>query len=77
MACPQLILQNQLNWIKSCHRLVIRPFRKAHITRGSDRELEHLKLYLLKIARLDSLASLRHSRWEGYIRDELRSLHDQ
>ena len=34
-------------------------------------ELLMLKIYLLKIARLESLKSLRHSRWEDYIKQEL------
>jgi hypothetical protein len=33
-----------------------------------------LKIYLLKIAELESLSELRHSRWESYIQEELRSL---
>ncbi len=57
--------------------LVIRPFRKAHLTRATDRELERLELYLLKIAPLESLAGLRHSRWEAHVRGELRSLEEQ
>ncbi len=47
------------------------------MTRDTDTELERLKLYLLKIAPLPSLAGLRHSRWERHIADELRSLRDQ
>jgi ubiquitin-like domain-containing CTD phosphatase 1 len=44
--------------------LVIRPYRKAHLRRGTDRELLYLSAYLSKIARLDSLAQLDH-RWGG------------
>lgn len=40
--------------------LVIRPYRKAHLRRGTDRELLYLSAYLSKIARLDSLAELNH-----------------
>jgi len=47
---------------------------QAHLTRSTDRELLYLKLYLLKIAELDSLSTLRHSRWESYIADELRAV---
>jgi len=57
--------------------LVIRPFRKAHQTRDTDKELLHLRLYLLKIAALPDLSGLRHSQWERYIKHELRSLYDQ
>lgn len=54
--------------------LVIRPFRHAHRTRYTDKELLHLRIYLLKIAPLTSLKSLRHSKWEGYIQEELQEL---
>ncbi|GFR41728.1 hypothetical protein Agub_g2479 [Astrephomene gubernaculifera] len=47
--------------------LVIRPFRKAHLTRGSDRELLGLTAYLAAIAPLASLEGLDHSRWEKYL----------
>lgn len=40
--------------------LVIRPFKKAHLTRATDRELLYLTAYLQKIAALDSLAGLNH-----------------
>ncbi|EFJ40041.1 hypothetical protein VOLCADRAFT_108373 [Volvox carteri f. nagariensis] len=52
--------------------LVIRPFRKAHLTRGSDRELLGLMAYLAAIAPLDSLEELDHSRWERYIEKHKR-----
>ncbi|GIL65800.1 hypothetical protein Vafri_19425 [Volvox africanus] len=52
--------------------LVIRPFRKAHLTRGSDRELLGLKSYLEAIAPLDSLEELDHSRWERYLEKQQR-----
>ncbi len=51
--------------------LVIRPFRKAHLTRDTDRELFKLKVYLLKIARLESLARLNHRKWENYAAREI------
>lgn len=50
------------------------PCRRAHLNRHTDKELLHLKIYLLKIAKMDSLASLKHKRWERHIADELRSL---
>lgn len=43
--------------------LVIRPFRKAHRTRGTDRELVGLTRYLAAIAPLASLEHLDHGRW--------------
>lgn len=55
---------------KKC-RLVIRPFRKAHTTRDTDKELVFLKQYLLLIAKLESLSHLRHSRWLRYIEGTL------
>lgn len=46
--------------------LTIRPFRKAHLNRGSDQELVKLTQYLLAIAELPDLSSLDHSMWELY-----------
>ena len=61
--------------------LKIRPFREvimnlcprwcsvdnqAHKNRGTDRELVGLAKYLSKIAQIDDLTQLRHSRWERY-----------
>ena len=57
--------------------LVIRPFRKAHLTRGTDRELLYLSAYLAKIAELDSLAGLNHKHWESHARAEIRLLRKQ
>ena len=48
--------------------------RKAHLNRARDRELLYLKLYLLKIARLDSLAALKHRRWERYVAEEIAAV---
>lgn len=45
------------------------------MNRSTDRELLYLKTYLLKIASLDSLSSLKHKRWERYIADDLKSSH--
>ena len=54
--------------------LVIRPFRNAHLARHTDKELLYLKVYLLKIAQLETLRTLRHSRWETYIQQELKEI---
>ncbi|KAK9833518.1 hypothetical protein WJX81_000663 [Elliptochloris bilobata] len=54
--------------------LVIRPYRHAHRTRSTDRELLKLCMYLCKIAHLPSLHKLKHRRWESYIADELDDL---
>ncbi|EFN54831.1 hypothetical protein CHLNCDRAFT_134850 [Chlorella variabilis] len=54
--------------------LVIRPFKKAHLTRATDRELLYLTAYLQKIAALDSLAGLNHRHWESYAKAEIRQL---
>ncbi len=50
--------------------------RKAHINRTLDKELLYLKIYLLKIAHLDSLAGLQHKKWERYIAEDLRLTRD-
>ena len=52
--------------------LVIKPFRHAHRTRGTDKELLYLKIYLLKIAPMGSFKTLRHSKWADCIKDELQ-----
>jgi ubiquitin-like domain-containing CTD phosphatase 1 len=49
--------------------LTIRPFRRAHTNRGSDRELVHLTQYLMAIAELSDLSQLDHSRWESFTED--------
>ncbi|KAG0500848.1 hypothetical protein HPP92_000920 [Vanilla planifolia] len=49
--------------------LTIRPFRKAHLNRGSDQELVKLTQYLLAIAELSDLSSLDHRNWESYTED--------
>jgi len=46
--------------------LKIRPFREAHKNRATDKELVGLAKYLAKIAKLEDLSGLRHSRWERY-----------
>ncbi|XP_078181882.1 ubiquitin family protein [Carex rostrata] len=49
--------------------LTIRPFRRAHTNRGTDRELVHLTQYLMTIAELSDLSPLDHSRWESHTED--------
>jgi ubiquitin-like domain-containing CTD phosphatase 1 len=47
--------------------LKIAPFKNAHLTRETDRELYKLSLYLKKIARLQDLSELKHKHWERYL----------
>ena len=47
--------------------LRIRPFKNAHTTRSTDRELVKLSIYLKKIAPLSSFESFDHKHWESYI----------
>jgi ubiquitin-like domain-containing CTD phosphatase 1 len=47
--------------------LVIRPFKKAHLTRHLDQELLHLMHYLTLVGQLDKLSGLDHRRWERYL----------
>mmetsp|Transcript_16732 Transcript_16732/g.28707 ORF Transcript_16732/g.28707 Transcript_16732/m.28707 type:complete len:323 (-) Transcript_16732:615-1583(-) len=47
--------------------LVIRPYRKAHLTRHTDKELFYLKQYLTLIGTRETLTALDHKRWEDYI----------
>ncbi|MQM07093.1 hypothetical protein Taro_039927, partial [Colocasia esculenta] len=49
--------------------LAIRPFRKAHLNRGSDNELLKLTLYLLAISELDDLSRLDHRNWESSVEE--------
>mmetsp|Transcript_47453 Transcript_47453/g.152013 ORF Transcript_47453/g.152013 Transcript_47453/m.152013 type:complete len:313 (-) Transcript_47453:150-1088(-) len=46
--------------------LKIRPFRKAHLNRETDKELLHLTRYLLAISKLEDLSPLNHKRWESF-----------
>lgn len=46
--------------------LTIKPFRKAHANRDSDRELVKLTQYLLAIADLEDISVLDHKHWETY-----------
>jgi len=54
-------LLNPLNGLK------IRPFKRAHFTRTTDRELFNLTEYLMFIAQYDDLSKLDHRRWEQMI----------
>ncbi|GBF89622.1 ubiquitin-like domain-containing CTD phosphatase [Raphidocelis subcapitata] len=47
--------------------LVIRPFKRAHMNRGKDKELLYLSHYLCLIGELPSLAELNHRKWEAYL----------
>ena len=44
----------------------IRPFRKAHMNRDTDKELYYLGRYLRDIAALDDFSVLDHKKWERY-----------
>ncbi|XP_067928631.1 ubiquitin-like domain-containing CTD phosphatase 1 [Watersipora subatra] len=46
--------------------LKIRPFKKAHFNRDTDREMVHLSQYLKDIATLDDFTILNHRKWERY-----------
>eukprot|EP00252_Welwitschia_mirabilis_P007923 TRINITY_DN19618_c0_g1_i1.p1 TRINITY_DN19618_c0_g1~~TRINITY_DN19618_c0_g1_i1.p1 ORF type:complete len:336 (+),score=61.29 TRINITY_DN19618_c0_g1_i1:215-1222(+) len=56
--------------------LVIKPFRKAHLNRGSDCELLRLTQYLLAIAELDDISHLDHRHWETYTEKVKRRRHE-
>eukprot|EP00878_Enallax_costatus_P002404 GHUV01002580.1.p2 GENE.GHUV01002580.1~~GHUV01002580.1.p2 ORF type:complete len:112 (+),score=35.22 GHUV01002580.1:920-1255(+) len=47
--------------------LVIRPFKKAHLTRHLDKELLYLKHYLTLVGQLPKLSHLDHRKWERYL----------
>ncbi|CAA6668430.1 unnamed protein product [Spirodela intermedia] len=47
--------------------LTIRPFRKAHLNRGTDDELARLTQYLLAISDLADISRLDHRNWESYV----------
>lgn len=40
--------------------LVIRPFKRAHLTRHTDKELKYLMRYLCKIGTLPRISHLNH-----------------
>ena len=48
----------------------IRPFREAHLNRGTDKELKGLTKYLKEIADLKNFDELNHDKWEKYKREE-------
>ncbi len=79
VACRLLSGRTQMAWMRA-HASGLKAHaacmagRKAHLNRARDRELLYLKLYLLKIARLDSLASLKHRRWERYVAEEIAAV---
>ncbi|KAG6543997.1 hypothetical protein Mapa_014621 [Marchantia paleacea] len=50
--------------------LVIKPYRKAHLNRATDKELVGLTEYLLSIAELEDLSHLDHRRWYEYIEQQ-------
>jgi len=52
--------------------LVIRPFRKTHVNRDSDRELLHLSHYLVLIGQLENIDHLNHNKWESFLRKAAR-----
>ncbi|CAF0848235.1 unnamed protein product [Rotaria sordida] len=54
-------LLNPLNGLK------IRPFKRAHFTRTTDRELFNLTQYLMMIAQYDDLSKLDHRCWEQMV----------
>mmetsp|Transcript_3118 Transcript_3118/g.7811 ORF Transcript_3118/g.7811 Transcript_3118/m.7811 type:complete len:329 (-) Transcript_3118:143-1129(-) len=47
--------------------LVIRPYKRAHLNRHSDKELLHLKRYLCMIGVLPKISHLNHRKWEDYL----------
>ena len=47
--------------------LKIRPFKNAHTSRSTDKELLKLSAYLKKIATLTTFESLDHKHWESFL----------
>jgi ubiquitin-like domain-containing CTD phosphatase 1 len=56
--------------------LKIRPFRNAHTSRATDRELLRLSEYIEEIAALDDFSSLNHNRWESFLATKKHRRHD-
>lgn len=52
--------------------LTIKPFKKAHSSRGTDQELVKLTQYLLAIAELDDLSAVDHSHWQSFTEDSVK-----
>ena len=57
--------------------LKIRPFRNAHTSRATDRELLRLSEYLEEIASLDDFSELNHNRWESLLAKKKQKRNDQ
>ena len=57
--------------------LKIRPFRNAHTSRATDRELLRLSEYLEEIASLDDFSELNHNRWESFLAKKKQKRNDQ
>mmetsp|Transcript_34379 Transcript_34379/g.61978 ORF Transcript_34379/g.61978 Transcript_34379/m.61978 type:complete len:370 (-) Transcript_34379:798-1907(-) len=55
--------------------LVIRPFKKAHLTRDHDRELVGLANYFTAISSLVTFEELNHDKWEKYLSRHQRRRH--
>ena len=50
--------------------LKIRPFKNAHMSRGTDKELKKLAKYLRCIATLEDFTLLNHSHWRDYYKSK-------
>ncbi|KAK9502035.1 hypothetical protein O3M35_012642 [Rhynocoris fuscipes] len=57
--------------------LKIRPFKQAHLNRGTDRELLRLSRYLEAISSLDDLSQLNHRHWEKYLSNRRKEMKRQ
>ena len=64
-------LMNPTNGLK------IKPFKNAHTSRNTDKELIKLSAYLKKIASLASFDGLDHKHWESYLIKKNRNEADQ
>lgn len=56
--------------------LVIRPFKKAHLTRHLDKELLYLMHYLTLVGQLPKLSHLEHRKWERYLQKHAAAAFD-
>lgn len=59
----------QIYWLQG---LKIAPFKNAPVNKATDKELLHLKTYLLAIAELEDLSELRHRKWRSYLTKNLQ-----
>lgn len=50
--------------------LKIRPFKNAHMSRSTDKELKKLAKYLKCIATLEDFTLLNHSHWRDYYKSK-------